>query len=151
IRKGEKIHAYTDKAAIDRARAVALIENAFARTLSPGWWDGAALKASYISEAYRAGAFLADMGEFIYLDKFAVLEDARGEGLSRTVWRRFTSDYPAFFWRSRTENGFNAFYTAEADGSVKRGPWTVFWKGETDFARIARIAERVEALPESFE
>ena len=41
------------------------------------------------------------------------------------------------YWRSRTENRFNSFYADEADGSVRRGPWTVFWKGETDFGRIA--------------
>ena len=67
------------------------------------------------------------------------------------MWRRFSDDHPAFFWRSRTANGFNAFYGAEADGSVKRGPWTVFWKGETDFARIARVVDRVAAMAPSFE
>ena len=151
IRKGEAIHRFADKAALDGARVGALVEDAFARPLVAGWWDGFDLDTAYVSESYRAGAFLSRIDDFTYLDKFAVLEDARGEGLARTVWRRFSDDHPAFFWRSRTANGFNAFYGAEADGSVKRGPWTVFWKGETDFARIARVVDRVAAMAPSFE
>ena len=155
IRKGELINAYTDKGAIDPARATALIEDAFGRKLKSGWWERASISSACISESYRAGAFLsridAPSGSFDYLDKFAVLEDARGEGLARTVWRRFTKDHPAVFWRSRTENGFNAFYDAVADGSVKRDPWTTYWLGETDFARIAEIVDIVCAMEPSFE
>ena len=151
IRKGEAIGYFSDKNEVDAARSVALIEDAFARGLAPGWWDGFDLDAAYISDSYRAGAFLSQVDDFTYLDKFAVMEDARGEGLARTVWRRFTADHPSFFWRSRTANGFNAFYTAEADGQVRRGPWTVFWKGERDFARIAGVVEKVAAMPPSFE
>jgi acetylglutamate synthase len=33
---------------------------------------------------------------------------------------------------------------------VKRGPWTIFWKGETDFDRIAEVVERIAELPASF-
>ncbi|MGH8913122.1 MAG: acetylglutamate kinase, partial [Acidimicrobiia bacterium] len=51
---------------------------------------------------------------------------------------------------SRTENSFNTFYGEESEGAVKRGPWTIFWKGETDFARIAPRVEAIAALPASF-
>lgn len=47
-------------------------------------------------------------------------------------------------------NSFNAFYNDACTGSVKKGMWTVFWVGETDFAKIARTVERVAALPASF-
>jgi len=155
IRKGELIDAYGKKADIDGARASALIEDAFARKLKSGWWDKANISSAYVSETYRAGAFLARVdapsGSFDYLDKFAVLEDARGEGLARTVWRRFTKDHPAVFWRSRTENGFNTFYDAVSDGSVKRDPWTTYWLGETDFARIAEVVDMVSSMEPSFE
>lgn len=150
VRMGEDIHRHKDKAKLDQARTEALVENAFARKLKSGWWNGLDLHEVYMSASYRAGAILAKVDDFIYLDKFAVVEDARGEGLSRTVWRGFTKDNPKFFWRSRTSNGFNAFYHDSADGSVKAGVWTVFWKGETDWARISRIVERVAALPPSF-
>ena len=150
IRKGEKITTYQKKTEIDASRAVSLIESGFGRQLNTGWWETFDVINAYISESYRAGAFLSQNDSYTYLDKFAVLEDARGEGLARTVWKAFVANHPSFFWRSRTENAFNAFYNAEADGCVKRGEWTVYWKGETDFARIAKIAEDVAALPPSF-
>lgn len=149
IRKGELIHTETDKSAIDRVRLEALVEEAFGRKLKPDWFDGLDLCAAHISASYRAGSVLTRLDDFIYLDKFAVLEEARGEGLARTVWRRVEADAPVFFWRSRTENSFNAFYNDVADGSVKRGGWTIFWVGETDFSRLERIAARIAALPDS--
>ncbi|MEM9496263.1 MAG: acetylglutamate kinase [Pseudomonadota bacterium] len=151
IRKGELIVSLAKKADIDGPRATALIEEGFARTLVSGWWEKVAFSGVYVSEHYRAGAFLQEIDGFTYLDKFAVVEDARGEGLARTVWRRFTADHPEFYWRSRTENGFNAFYGAEADGSVKRGPWTVFWKGDMTFPEIEKAVDRIAAIPESFD
>lgn len=150
VRMGEPIRVMTVKARIDRVRLEALIENAFNRKLKADWWEKLDLHQAHLSDSYRAGAVLAKIDDFIYLDKFAVTEDARGEGLSRTVWRQFTKQNPAFFWRSRTVNGFNAFYNEAATGSVKVGPWTVFWIGETDFSRISRIVARVAALEPSF-
>ena len=116
----------------------------------PNWWDQLPLECAYVSESFRAGALIARLGDFAYLDKFAILEDARGEGLARTVWAQVITDFPTLYWRSRTDNGFNAFYAEEADGSVKRGPWTVFWKGETDFERIAARVDAIAAIPASF-
>jgi acetylglutamate kinase len=150
IRQGEAIRVFTSKTRLDRERTIALIETAFGRKLKPDWWDNLDVHQVYMSERYRAGALLTKIDDFIYLDKFAVTEEARGEGLSRTIWRQFTKQNPVFWWRSRTANNFNAFYNEAATGSVKRGPWTVYWIGETDFTRIARIVERVAGLPPSF-
>ena len=63
------------------------------------------------------------------------------------MWAQVITDHPVLYWRSRTENRFNSFYSDEADGSVKRGPWTVFWKGETDFDRIAPRVETDRGAP----
>ena len=76
--------------------------------------------------------------------------EARGEGLSRTIWRQVTKANPVFWWRSRTVNGFNAFYNDVCTGSVKMGMWTVFWIGEKDWNRIEAIAPRIAQLPASF-
>ena len=38
-----------------------------------------------------------------------------------------------------------------ATGSIKKGYWTVYWVGETDYAAIARTVERIASLPASFE
>lgn len=150
VRKGELINRETEKDDLDQGQVVKLVEESFARTLKPGWWEGLTLESAYLSESLRAGALIARVGDFAYLDKFAILDDARGEGLARTVWAKLTADYPVFYWRSRTENGFNSFYVDESDGSIKRGPWTVFWKGETDLARIAGVVETITTLTPSF-
>ena len=150
VRKGELIGVEEEKRAIDEGQVIKLVEEAFGRTLHDGWWHALDLDAAYLSESMRAGALVARIDDFAYLDKFAILEDARGEGLARTVWARLISDHPVLYWRSRTDNGFNSFYAEEADGSVRRGPWTIFWKGETDFDRIAAVVEKVAAVPASF-
>ncbi len=151
VRKGELIHEVTSKDKLDRARTEALVEDAFGRKLTKDWWAGLAIHEVHMSESYRAGAILTRIDDFIYLDKFAVLEGARGEGLARTVWRQFAEKNPVFYWRSQTANDFNAFYHDAADGSVRKDPWTIFWIGETSFGRIASVVERVAALPPSFE
>jgi acetylglutamate kinase len=150
VRRGELINHETEKAALDQGQMVKLVEEAFGRTLRDGWWESLEFDSAYVSESIRAGAIVARVGDFAYLDKFAILEDARGEGLARTVWAYLVAGHPVLYWRSRTDNGFNAFYVEEADGSVRRGPWTVFWKGETDFARIAPRVEAIAGIPPSF-
>jgi acetylglutamate kinase len=151
VRKGELINHLTDREAIDGGQVVKLVEEAFGRTLKGGWWTALDLTGAYLSESLRAGAIVTRIGDMDYLDKFAILEDARGEGLARTVWAQLVDDHPVLYWRSRTENRFNSFYTEEADGSVKLGPWTIFWRGDTDFARIAPRVELIASLPPSFE
>ena len=150
VRRGELIEKHDDKGALDRSQVEKLVEEAFGRRLTADWWDQLPFESAYVSESFRAGALIAQLGDLAYLDKFAILEDARGEGLARTVWARVIADFPTLYWRSRTDNGFNAFYAEEADGSAKRGPWTVFWKGEVDFGRIAARVDAVAAIPASF-
>lgn len=151
IRQGEAIRIFTSKARLDRAKTQALVEAAFGRRLKADWWDRLDIHQIYMSERYRAGAVLTKVDDFIYLDKFAVTEEARGEGLSRTIWRHLAKQNPVFWWRSRTVNNFNAFYNEMATGSVKRGEWTVYWIGEENFDRIAGTVARVAGLPASFE
>jgi acetylglutamate kinase len=150
VRKGELINTERDKNDIDEGQVAKLVEEAFGRTLKGGWWQELELDTAYLSESLRAGALVARIDDFAYLDKFAILEDARGEGLARTVWARLVADHPVLYWRSRTDNGFNSFYIEEADGSLKRGPWTIFWKGEPDLTRIAPVVDRIAAMPASF-
>jgi len=150
VRRGELIMRETNKDALDEGQVAKLVEEAFGRSLKDNWWQDLEMDSAYLSESLRAGALIARVEDFAYLDKFAILEDARGEGLARTVWAHLVADHPVLYWRSRTDNSFNTFYVEEADGSVKRDPWTVFWKGETDFVRIAPRVEAVAALPASF-
>jgi bifunctional N-acetylglutamate synthase/kinase len=150
IRKGEQIQRLSEKGEVDEKRLVDLIETAFDRPLASRWWDGVDLLAAYVTESYRAAAVIAELDEFAYLDKFAIVESARGEGLARTVWDHMVRDFPNIVWRSRADNQFNAFYEKECDGQVKAGMWTIFWKGVDDFEVIGRAVKRLSEMPAAF-
>lgn len=151
VRKGERIERYTDKNEVDVGRLTGLIAGAFAQKLLADWWDGVDLLTAYISESYRAAAIVAELDEFVYLDKFAIDETARGEGLARTVWDHMTSEYPNLVWRSRSDNPFNAFYEKESDGQMTTGMWTIFWKGVNDFDVLRRAVKLLSDMDPSFE
>lgn len=151
VRMGEAIDRVTDKAAVDRHRLVTLVEDAFHRDLIPTWWDDLDLLSAYVSESYRAAAVVAKLDEFIYLDKFAIDETARGEGLARTVWDHMVRDHPQLVWRSRSDNQFNPFYENEADGTVTVNHWAIFWRGIDDFEVIGRAVKRLSEMPADFE
>lgn len=151
VRQGERILTITDRGEVDAAKLTALLEGSFGRQLRSGWWAGFGLESLIVSENYRGAALVTRIDDMAYLDKFAVAEVARGEGTARAVWDELIRKYPAIFWRSRDDNPINGFYFTEAEGSVRREPWTVFWRGETDFDRIARAVKAIEDLPESFE
>jgi len=150
VRRGEQINEFADKDRVDPQRLVDLIESAFDQELLPGWWDGVDLLRLYVSESYRAAAVVAELDEFVYLDKFAIDESARGEGLARTVWDHMIRDFPNLVWRSRADNSFNPFYEKESDGQVTTGQWTIFWKGVTDFDVIGRAVKLLSDMDPSF-
>ncbi|HZD22824.1 MAG TPA: hypothetical protein VE569_05405, partial [Acidimicrobiia bacterium] len=105
---------------------------------------------AYVSETYRAAAIVAELDEFVYLDKFAIAESARGEGLARTAWDHMVKDYPSLVWRSRADNPFNPFYEKESHGSMTVNGWTIFWKDVFDFELIGRAVKRLSEMPVSF-
>jgi acetylglutamate kinase len=151
VRLGEKIFKATKKDEIDRARAEALVAAAFGRAPTKDWWPGLDLAAAYITERYRAAAFVARIGEVGYLDKFAVESEARGEGLARAVWRKMIADWPKLIWRSRADNPINEFYFRESDGCVRRGQWIVFWTGFKSLTEVSPLVEEVAKLQATLE
>jgi acetylglutamate kinase len=151
VRRGERILKVTQKADLDRGKTERLLEDSFDKPLHPHWWESLDLTAAFVSESHRAAALVTTVNDVAYLDKFAIHESARGEGLARTLWDHLIADFPRLFWRSRVENSFNAFYLREAEGSVKRERWMIFWIGESDFARIGEVVERLASLPADFE
>jgi len=141
VRRGEKVRRCTRWSQLDLERLRALIETSFGRKLVPDYFERTKLFRAYVSENYRAALILtretfANETRIAYLDKFAVAEDAQGEGLGRAAWQVMRADNPALFWRSRHGNGINEFYAAEADGCFKQPRWNVFWYGLESFATI---------------
>lgn len=151
IRRGEKLLTLTRKSDVDWPRLEALITASFGRKPVAGYWDRLAFDRLFVTENYRAAAVITRMEGVAYLDKFAVLEEARGEGLARAVWQEMADYAPHLYWRSKTSNPVNSFYFHECDGSIKAGPWTIFWKGEDDLSRIPARVSEIAGLPETLE
>ncbi len=146
VRRGERVLQASSWSELDTARLRDLIESAFGRTLVPDYFERTALHRAYVSENYRAAVILTDEDGIPYLDKFAVLDDAQGEGLGRAVWQLMRDAQPRLFWRSRHGNPVNGFYDAEADGTVKQASWRAYWYGlgDLDGAGASRITACLE-------
>ncbi|MDP2956778.1 MAG: acetylglutamate kinase [Longimicrobiales bacterium] len=136
VRRGEQIWSFPTWDGVDLERLRALIESSFGRRLSPDYFETTDPMLVYVSEHYRAAIVLTRAGELTYMDKFAVVEDAQGEGLGRAMWDVMREDNPRLFWRSRRGNAINEFYFANADGARKEATWTVFWYGLTEWSDI---------------
>jgi len=138
VRRGERVLRFDSWEGVDLARMRELIESSFGRTLVPDYFEKTTPYRIYISENYRTALILTREEGYAYLDKFAVLDDAQGEGLGRAVWHVMREENPQLFWRSRHNNQVNIFYYAESDGCYKQEKWKVFWYGIEAFADIER-------------
>ncbi len=150
VRRGEQILTERDLSALNTPKLTGLIEQAFGRTLKPEFWQGLRLERAIVSSQTRAAALLTSLEGALYLNKFAVADDARGEGLGAAVWAEVIAAAPVLFWRSRKNNPFNVFYHGTAQGSAHIGDWQVFWRGTNDWAQIGKQVEAIAALPQSF-
>ncbi len=147
VRRGERVLQAASWDELDLPRLRGLVESAFGRKLAADYFERTVLHRAYVSENYRAAVILTSEDAGIYLDKFAVLDDAQGEGLGRAVWQVMREQVPRLFWRSRRGNPVNAFYFAECDGCIKQPRWKVFWYGFGELADIGRCVEHCRARP----
>jgi len=151
VRRGERVLEASEWSAFDLPRLRQLIESAFGRKLLPDYFDITRLHRAYVSENYRAAVILTSEEAGIYLDKFAVLDEAQGEGLGRAVWQVMREQNPTLYWRSRHGNPVNPFYYAESDGCIKQDKWKVYWYGPAGFDLVERYVRTCEARPVTLE
>ncbi len=147
VRKGEVVRGRNGFADVDVNRLRNLIEKAFARPLTPDYFERKSPHRIYIVDSYRAAAIVTREGEVPYLDKFAVTREAQGVGLGASLWRRLRAEQKALFWRAARDNPINGWYFANADGAVRNQSWVVFWYGLSSFDQIRDCVERALALP----
>jgi len=147
VRRGEKVIRAERWGQLDPVKLRSLIESAFGRKLTADYFERTPLLRAYVSEHYRAAVVLTLEDGVPYLDKFAVLDDAQGEGLGRAVWQVMREETPRLFWRSRHHNAVNPFYYAECDGCIKQEKWKAFWYGLDGFERIAACVEHCRTRP----
>ena len=116
------------------------METSFAKTLDSDYFSKTIIKEAYITRCYRAVAIiskeLSKENGLAYLDKFVVADDAKGEGLGKTLWKTVKANNPKLFWRCRPGNIINSFYFSNSEGCYKTKDWNIFWYGIDDFQLI---------------
>jgi hypothetical protein len=139
LRKGSKIHRFSGMEGVDRTQLIQLLESSFGKKLgSERFLDN--VTEAYIEENHRGAVLLEEHPSGLYLSKFAVGREARGEGLALELWREVCENHPAFFWRSNVSNRFNSWYSQQADGYHISGKWQIFWRGVSTEAISGIIA-----------
>ncbi len=151
VRRGEKVMVADHWSQLDLGRLRELIQDSFGRTLVADYFERAPLLRAYVSENYRAAIILYDIDGQIYMDKFAVLEEAQGEGLGRAVWDVMRAQTPSLFWRSRHGNPVNPFYYAQSDGCFRQERWKAFWYGMDDWTSVQRCVDHCAGRPATLE
>jgi len=147
VRRGEEILSFGSWDGPDQKRLKAVIESSFGRKLTDDYFETTKPHRIYVSEHYRAAIVLTREGDVSYMDKFAVSEEAQGEGLGRAMWDVMRDENPKVFWRSRRGNAINEFYFANAEGARKQGDWTVFWYGLEGWDEMRSAVEYALSKP----
>lgn len=152
VRRGEAVRSLHAWADADTARLRTLIESSFGRKLGENYFQQVTPQCIYISEHYRAAMVLTAEDCGVYLDKFAVLDEAQGEGLGRALWQLMRASHDSLFWRSRHDNPANVLYDAECDGFIKVGDWRIYWYGIRSLADVdACVKHCLARKPSLFE
>jgi bifunctional N-acetylglutamate synthase/kinase len=147
VRRGEKIRRLTGWGKLDLDRLRRLIESSFGKKLAADYFERTTPWRVYVSEHYRAALIITRENGIPHLDKFAVSDDAQGEGLGRAAWQVMRADTPQLFWRARRDNAINEFYFGESDGCIKGERWNVFWYGLERFDDVRFAVEHCRARP----
>ena len=147
VRRGEQVRVLTSWKGVDLRRLKTLIESGFGRKLQPDYFERTKPHKVYVSEHYRAALIITLEDGLPHLDKFAVSDDAQGEGLGRAAWQVMRSQTPQLFWRARNGNPVNDFYFDEANGCVKGEKWNVFWYGLEGWEQMRYAVDHCLARP----
>ena len=147
VRRGEQVRSVTSWKKLDLKRLKQLVESGFGRKLAPDYFEKTQLYKAYVSEHYRAALIITLEDGIPHLDKFAVSDDAQGEGLGRAAWQVMRAETPRLFWRARNGNPVNDFYFDESDGCLKGEKWNVFWYGLEGWDQIRFAVDHCLARP----
>jgi hypothetical protein len=128
FRRGSEIFSFKGLGGIERERLVRLLEASFGRKLANEDFLEK-VDHSYVEKDYRGAVLLEEHPAGVYLSKFAVGREARGEGVALELWREVCQNHEALFWRSNAANPFNSWYQNQADGHHVAGQWQIFWRG----------------------
>lgn len=147
FRKGSEIIS-PDFQTLEKTKVLGLLEQSFKRTPRPGALD--AVTHAYLDVGFRGAVLLEGQEAGLYLSKFAVGPEARGEGLAQELWDEVCKNHTSFFWRSRIGNPVNQWYDRQADGYYTIDEWMIFWRG-MPAASLPGLIEFCSNRPSDFE
>lgn len=153
VRMGEQVRLFHSFDLVDTARLEKLLETCFGRELAPDYFATKVLDRLYLTDSYRATAIITREKpgpDVPYLDKFAVTQEAQGQGLGASLWGRMRREVPRLYWRSRSGNPINPWYFLQAGGCYRSEKWVVFWYGLDSYEEIRACVENALALPATF-
>ena len=123
-----------------------VLEKSFNGKLVNNYFDNE-IKEYYLSSCKRAAIVMTFEDSIPYMDKFAVIDKARGEGLGNAIWKRMLVDHSKVFWRSRPNNSINKFYMQVCDGFQRYEDWNIFWIGISDLKELTKCIESASSKP----
>ena len=128
VKSGHQIDKLKSLDSDQKNTVVSILESSFKGTLNNKYFKNDD-KEFYLSKCNRASIVTTSFKNITYMDKFAVISSARGEGLGNAMWNKMTSEHKKIFWRSRANNAINSFYKEVCDGFQKSNGWSIFWIG----------------------
>lgn len=146
FRKGSTIVS-PDFQTLEKEKLAVLLEESFKRTPKSDAFER--VTKVYLEQSYRGAVLLEEHPEGLYLSKFAVGPEARGEGLAQELWNEVCKNHSAFFWRSKKDNPVNQWYDRQADGNHTAGDWQIFWRG-VDAEAIPKLIAFCISRPSDF-
>ena len=141
IKKGHLVNHFESIDKVKEKNIAVIMESAFNGKLDKTYFNNNAPRSFYISDCNRATIIVSHENEIPYMDKFAVVDSARGEGLGSAIWNKMRQTHNQLFWRSRSTNSINDFYLSVCDGFQKYGGWNIYWIGISDLKQLTLCIE----------
>lgn len=146
VRRGTSISRFERYADLDQDSLQRLIESSFGRALKP-YLFSRPLLAAYVAPEYHGAALLEPSPLAAILSKFVVDPVAQGEGIGRDIWQAMILEQPRVIWRARSKNPICSWYAWQCDGMVRRGYWTVYWRG-VEPERVPEVVDLMLSRPD---
>ena len=137
IKKGHIIKEFENLSNTQENTLKEIIESGFNGYLSSNFLTEIEHNKFYLSHCNRAAIVMSYDSNIPYMDKFAVMDSAKGEGLGSAVWKKMRESNSQLFWRSKSSNPINKFYINVCDGFQKYKNWNIFWIGIDDYKELS--------------
>lgn len=136
---------------IETSKLIESLSVAFKKPLKENYLDNLKnFKIAYITSDYSGIAILTTIDYNItYLDKFAVIPNAQGLGLGKTIWKVLLNNHKRFAWRAAKDNSFNTFYSHQANETIETENWLLYLKGYTT-KDYPNLTHQITQIPSSF-